>query len=205
MDLTITVKNLTLTDSLEGYAQKRLAKLDRRLRKAIPVKLILRHEETKSVDARYVAEVTAALKGGVIVRGEQRAANINAAIDGVADAIVRQIDRYKTRRIKSKRDGRGISEFEQEVAESLTEGAAAAEPEVAGPAGSAAPVKVRPTVVREKRHGVRPMTVEQAAEQMDLLGHAFYVFQNAENDAINVVYRRNDGDYGLIVPEPLTA
>lgn len=203
MDLTITVKNLTLTDSLEGYAQKRLAKLDRRLRTAIPVKLILKHEETKSVDARYVAEVTAALKGGVIVRGEQRGASINAAIDGVADAIVRQIDRYKTRRIKSKRDGRGISEFEQEVAESFTEGAEAAEPEPS--AGSAASAKVRPTVVREKRHGVRPMTVEQAAEQMDLLGHAFYVFQNVENDAINVVYRRNDGDYGLIVPEPFTA
>lgn len=202
MDLTITAKNLTLTDSLEGYAQKRLAKLDRRLRKAIPVRLILKHEETKSVDARYVAEVTAVLKGGVIVRGEQRAANINAAIDGVGDAVVRQIDRYKTRRMKSKRDGRGLSELEQEVAESFTEGSEAAEPE---PAGPSAPVKIRPTVVREKRHGVRPMTVEQAAEQMDLLGHAFYVFQNVANDAINVVYRRNDGDYGLIVPEPLTS
>jgi putative sigma-54 modulation protein len=202
VDLTITVKNLALTDSLEGYARKRLAKLDRRLRKTIPVRLILKHEETKSVDTRYVAEVTAALKGGVIVRGEQRAATINAAIDGVADAIVRQIDRYKTRRTRSKRDGRGISELEQEVAESFTEGSEAAEPE---PAGRAAPVKVRPTVVREKRHGVRPMTVEQAAEQMDLLGHTFYVFQNVDNDAINVVYRRNDGDYGLIVPEPLTA
>jgi putative sigma-54 modulation protein len=202
VDLTITVKNLALTDSLEGYARKRLAKLDRRLRKTIPVRLILKHEETKSVDTRYVAEVTAALKGGVIVRGEQRAATINAAIDGVADAIVRQIDRYKTRRTRSKRDGRGISELEQEVAESFTEGSEAAEPE---PAGPAAPVKVRPTVVREKRHGVRPMTVEQAAEQMDLLGHTFYVFQNVDNDAINVVYRRNDGDYGLIVPEPLTA
>jgi len=108
VDLTITARNLALTDSLEQYAQKRLAKLDRRLRKAVPVRLILRHEETKSVEARYVAEVTAALKGGVVVRGEQRASNVNAAIDGVADAIVRQIDRYKTRRIKSKRDGRGI-------------------------------------------------------------------------------------------------
>ncbi|MBI2965780.1 MAG: ribosome-associated translation inhibitor RaiA [Chloroflexi bacterium] len=202
MDLTIPVKNLALTDSLEGYARKRLAKLDRRLRKTIPVRLILKHEETKSVDTRYVAEVTAALKGGVIVRGEQRASTVNAAIDGVADAIVRQIDRYKTRRIRSKRDGRGLSEFEREVAESFTEGSEAAEPE---PPGPAAPVKVRPAVVREKRHGVRPMTVEQAAEQMDLLGHAFYVFQNVDNRAINVVYRRNDGDYGLIVPEQLTA
>ncbi|MBI4219407.1 MAG: ribosome-associated translation inhibitor RaiA [Chloroflexi bacterium] len=202
MDLTITVKNLALTDSLEGYAQKRLAKLDRRLRKTIPVRLILKHEETKSVDTRYVAEVTAALKGGVIVRGEQRAATINAAIDGVADAIVRQIDRYKTRRIKSKRDGRGISELEQQIAESFAEGSEAAEADAAGPYAA---VRARPTVVREKRHGVRPMTVEQAAEQMELLGHTFYVFQNVDNDAINVVYRRNDGDYGLIVPEPLTA
>ena len=199
MELTITVKNLMLTDSLESYARKRLARLDRRLRKTIPVRLILKHEETKSVDARYVAEVTAVLKGGVIVRGEQRAANINAAIDGVGDAIVRQIDRYKMRRIKSKRDGRGLSELEQEVAESFAEGSEAAEPAVPAPVR---PTVVRPTVVREKRHGVRPMTVEQAAEQMDLLGHAFYVFQNVENDAINVVYRRNDGNIGWVDPRP---
>lgn len=197
MDLTITVKNLALTDSLGRYAEKRLAKLDRRLRKTVPVRLILKHEETKSVEARYVAEVTTALKGGVIVRGEQRAANINAAIDGVADAIVRQIDRYKTRRIKSKRDGRGLSELEVEVARSFAEEAEAS--------GGGAPAGPQQTVVRVKRHGVRPMTVDQAAEQMELLGHSFFVFQNVEGDAINVVYRRDDGDYGLIVPEPLTA
>jgi ribosomal subunit interface protein len=197
VDLTITAKNLSLTDSLESYAQKRLAKLDRRLRKTIPVRLILKQEGTRSADSRFIAEVTAALKGGVIVRGEQRAANINAAIDGVADAIVRQIDRYRTRRIKSKRDGRGLSELELEVAGSFLE-TAEAEAESGAPARPEA-------VVRVKRHGVRPMTVEQAAEQMDLLGHSFFVFQNVEGDAINVVYRRDDGAYGLIVPEPLTA
>ncbi len=196
MDLTITVKNLTLSDSLETYAQKRLAKLDRRLRKTIPVRVTLRHEETKSAETRFVAEVTASLKGGVIVRGEERAANINAAIDGVADAIVRQIDRYKTRRSRSKRDGRGLSEFEQDIAGSLADEVEA----VSASAGS-----LPQPLVRVKRHGVRPMTVEQATEQMDLLGHTFFVFQNVENDSINVVYRRDDGGYGLIVPEPLTA
>ncbi|MBI4219228.1 MAG: ribosome-associated translation inhibitor RaiA [Chloroflexi bacterium] len=201
MELTITVKNLTLTDALEDYAQKRLARLDRRLRKTVPVRLILKHEDTRSVDSRYVAEVTAALMGGVDIRGEERAANINAAIDGVADTIVRQIDRYKTRRIRSKRDGQGISEFEQSIASSL-----AAETETAGGAtvGAAAgrgdTGRTGQGVVRVKRHQVSPMTVEQAAAQMDLLGHTFFVFQNVEDDSINVVYRRNDGDYGLIVP-----
>jgi putative sigma-54 modulation protein len=195
--LTITAKNVSLTDSLESYAQKRQAKLDRRLRKINPVRLILKQEGTRSAGSRFVAEVTAALKGVVIVRGEQRAANINAAIDGVADAIVRQIDRYRTRRIKSKRDGRGLSELELEVAGSFEETAEA-------DAESGAPAKPE-AVVRVKRHGVRPMTVEQAAEQMDLLGHSFFVFQNIDGEAINVVYRRDDGVYGLIVPEPLTA
>ncbi|MBI4306043.1 MAG: ribosome-associated translation inhibitor RaiA [Chloroflexi bacterium] len=201
MELTVTVKNLALTDALQGYARKRLAKLDRRLRKTIPVRLILKHEETKSIDSRYVAEVTAALKGGAIIRGEERAANINAAIDGVVATIVRQIDRYKTRRTRSKRDG-GISEFEQAIASSLI-----AESEVSA-AGSARGTGVKTNqgaVVRVKRHEVSPMTVEQAAAQMDLLGHTFFVFLNVEGESINVVYRRNDGDYGLIVPEVVGA
>lgn len=197
MELTITVKSLPLTDALEEYTRKRLAKLDRRLNSSIPVRVILRHEETRRVESRFVAEVTAALKGGVIVRGEERGSNINAAIDGVADAVVRQIDRYKNRRIKSKRTGRGIAEFEQEVASSLR-----SEPAVVD--GTSTPERPA-AVVRTKRHPVAPTTVELAAEQMDLLGHSFFVFLNIDNDAINVVYRRDDGSYGLIVPEPTGA
>jgi len=197
LKLTITGKGLSLTEALETYTRKRLARLDRRLNKSIPVRVILRHEETRSLDSRFVAEVTAVLNGGIIVRGEERAANINAAIDGVSDAVVRQIDRFKSRRIKSKRTGRGLAEFEQEVVTS------AQVTPVATETGSK-PARAE-AVVRTKRHPVVPTTVEQAAEQMELLGHSFYVFLNVDNDAINVVYRRNDGAYGLIVPDRLGA
>ncbi len=191
MELTITTKNLSLTDQVEEYARKRLARFDRRLRESIPVRLTLRHEATRQPGQRYIAEVTASLKGALL-RGEERASTINAAIDAVSDVMDRQLRRQKTRR-KRRRDKTGRLEAEraaqfadfseadadEALDESVTDG----------------------RVVRVKRHEIEPMTVADAAGRMDMLGHSFYVFLNDETDDVNVVYRRDDGDYALIVPE----
>ncbi len=179
---------MNLSPDVEKYAQSRLSRLDRRLRQSVPARLMLRKENTRRSDEQYVAEVTSELKGAIL-RGEARAGSVAAAIDQVADALDRQIRRYKTRR---KRRGKGLSEFEDRIAEMLNE----VEPEEESPE-----VFVDGRVVRVKSHPVTRMTIEEAAAQMDLLGHDFYLFLNAETGESNVVYRRHDGDYGLIVPQ----
>ena len=189
MELTITTKNMTLNDSVEQYARKRLAKLDRRLRHSIPVRLTLRHERTRDAGQRYIAEITATLKGALL-RGEERASTITAAIDGVSDVVDRQIGRYKTRRLRHRRGG--PNQLEADIAAQFTD-----EP---GEEAADDPLEDA-KLVRVKHHSISPMTVIEAATQMDLLGHSFFVFVNSEAGEVNVVYRRDDGDYGLIVAE----
>jgi len=187
VELTITAKNLRLTDAVEKYAEKRLSRLDRRLRHPVPLRLELRQEGTRRADDRFVAEITATLKSAIL-RGEERGPSINAAIDSATAVVERQIRRYKTKHFE--RD-RKATRFEEVLAEQFVE-LADEEPAQELPDGR---------VVRRKEHAVSSMTVDEAATQMELLGHNFFVFLNAENDGINVVYRRHDNDYGLIVPE----
>ena len=197
MELTITAKNLPSTDGVEEYAQKRLGKLDRHLRDSVPVRLVLRHESTADVNHRFVAEVTADLKGAFL-RAEERAATAHAAIDLVTDVLDRQAERYKARRQQRRPH---LGEIEAQIARQIAE--VTPEPEAASPALKSE-VLENGHVVRVKHHAVSPMTVEEATSLMELVGHDFYVFQNADSREINVVYRRRDGDYGLIVPERAT-
>ena len=187
MELTITAKNLRLTEAIEEYAEKRLSRLDRRLRHPVPIKLELRQEVTRKADDRFVAEITATLKAAIL-RGEERGPSVNAAIDSATAVVERQIRRYKTRHFE--RDRRA-TRFEEAVAEQFVE--LADEEQVKELSDG--------RVVRRKEHAVEPITVDEAAAQMELLGHNFFVFLNVEDDGINVVYRRHDNDYGLIVPK----
>ena len=194
MELTITANNTTLTDAIKKYAEKRLSILDRRFRDPVPVFLQIRKEQTRKEDERYIAEVTIRMKRGVI-RGEMRGDTPYTAIDHVSDTVTRQISRYKTRYSrKSRKDtagGLGLA-----VAEQLAQ-TAADDTTDEGDVQTLA----HGQLVRTKRHTITLETVEDAAEQMEMLGHNFYVFRNRENGEINVVYQRHDDDYGLIVPE----
>ena len=193
MELTITANNTTLTDAIKKYAEKRLSILDRRFRDPVPVYLQIRKEQTKKEDERYIAEVTIRLNRGVI-RGEMRGDTPYTAIDHVSDTVTRQISRYKNRYSdKNRRDvegGLGMA-----IAEQLAQTADFEEED------SGITTLEHGQLVRTKRHPVVPESVEDAAAQMELLGHNFYVFRNKETKEINVVYRRHDDDYGLIVPE----
>jgi putative sigma-54 modulation protein len=193
VELTITANNTTLTDAIKKYAEKRLSILDRRFREPVPVYLQIRKEQTKKEDDRYVAEVTIRLNRGVI-RGEMRGDTPYTAVDHVSDTITRQISRYKNRySSKNRRDvegGLGMAIAEQIAQESVTE-----------VDDSGITTLEHGQLVRTKRHRVVPESVEDAAAQMELLAHNFYVFRNKETKEINVVYRRHDEDYGLIVPE----
>ena len=128
---------------------------------------------------------------GVLLRSEERSSDMFTSIDMAMDKIRRQIDRYK-----SKRRGRYRGGQAEEVEELEMEELEMEEPETEDLEDV-----LEGRIVRTKRFQVTPMGPEEAVEQMELLGHSFFVFYNVDEDQINVVYRRHDGDYGLLQPE----
>jgi len=199
--MTVTAKNLPSSPAVTKYAEKRLSKVANRLRGDVPMRLVLRKEGTKAVSDRFVAEVTATLKGGTVLRAEERAEDLYVAIDALSDVLTRQIRRYRTR--QSKRRTR-LTEWEATVLQELTPFEAS--PETAGDTAGASDAETVSELedghlVRTKTHEMAPMSIEEASNRMELLGHSFFVFQNSADSTISVIYKRHDGDYGLIVPE----
>jgi putative sigma-54 modulation protein len=145
-------------------------------------------ENTRSANEREVAQITIRDNRGTILRAEERSNDIFTAVDAVIDKLYRQISRYRGKRQNKWRnspDTASILEplpIEEEL-EALEEEEGAER------------------IVRYKRFTMRPMAAEEAIEQMELLGHDFFVFYNMDDDAVNVLYRRHDGDYGLLQPE----
>ncbi len=175
MQLIVSGKNCEVSDHLKEYVEKKIGKLDRKLPTLTEGRVELTLENTKNAAQSQVVQVTLR-NNGTILRGEERSSDFAAAVDAVSDKLLKQIERYKTKRHRNRAQG----EREPMVEEVTT-------PE--------------PGVVRVKRFHVPPISEEEAIEQMELLGHNFYVFFNRERSAINVLYRRNDGSYGVIEPE----
>lgn len=178
MQLIISGKNIEVSDWLKEYVEKKIGKLDRYLPGLTEARVELALENTRSLSQSQVVQVTLRTNG-TIMRGEERASDFTVAVDTVAEKLYKQIDRYKGRRARAR---------------AQSERVAPAEIETAPPADL-------PHIVRVKRFRIAPMTEEEAIEQMELLGHTFFVFANREHGNINVLYRRNDGNYGLIEPE----
>jgi putative sigma-54 modulation protein len=183
MELQIFSKNMELTPSIQNYVQKKISKLARYLPNITEAKVEIHEENTKSPQGRFVAQVTLSSKG-VLLRGEERGERVRVAVNAVAEVLERQIERYKGKLYEK---GRGVSLARQA---DVFEGTAAR--------GAS---KVSPSVVRVKRFAVKPMSVAEAVEQMELLGHSFFLFVNIEGGTLSLLYRRNDGNYGLIEPE----
>lgn len=173
MKVLVKGKNFEVSDALRQYAEKRVAKIGKFLTAQPMVAQVTMGVER----GMHIVDVTLQVKD-LLVRGEEKTNDMYASIDGAVDKIERQIQKFKTkihRRLHPEENG----------------------------AGSAATAKENeePKVVRTKRFAIKPMSVDEAVMQMDLLGHDFYVFSNAETEEVNVVYRRKDGNYGLIEPE----
>jgi ribosomal subunit interface protein len=209
MELTVTAKNLPSSPAVNEYAEKRLAKVASRLRGDVPVRLVLRKEGTKIASDRFVAEVTVALKRSTVLRAEERAEDLYIAIDTLTDVLTRQIRRYRTRHSKRRTS---FTEWEATVLQELTPVDASSETS-ATPAGADVAVAddgetvselEDGRIVRTKTHAMAPMSVEEASSRVELLGHSFFVFQNVTDRNISVIYRRHDGDYGLIVPDAVS-
>jgi putative sigma-54 modulation protein len=180
MDVKISARNLSIDDDIRGYAEKKINKLTRYLSNITMIHMELSEEKSKSRLSSYVVQVTLNING-FLLRGVQKDDNLKAAIDAVTDVMERLIDKYKKRYTVNKSKVHESIRTIEEENDAVDEGK--------GP------------VVKRKRFIVKPMRIEQAIEQMEFLDHDFFLFVNDEDNSVNVVYRRKDGNYGLIQPE----
>jgi putative sigma-54 modulation protein len=180
MKFEIRGKNIEVTDALRDYATKRLSKLEKYIDDVKGAQVAMMVEGD-----RHKVEVTIPLNG-VILRGEESSEDMYSSIDMVEEKLEKQIEKYKTRLYRSNR-GAGLKKT---VRDELKRAAESGENPVENF-----------KIVRTKRFALKPMSEEEAIMQMNLLGHSFFVFFNAESEEVNVVYRRKGGNYGLIEPE----
>ena len=175
MDLQITGQSIEILPTVKDYIEKKFGKLDRHFQNINGTKMELSEQKTKSKDQRYRVQVTLDANG-TLLRAEERAENLLVAIDKVVPVIDRQIERYKGKLTrKGNKNGPSIkSNLNEEPA---------------------------PELVRTKRFTMKPMSVEDAIEQMELLGHDFFLFYNSSTKEYNLLYRRKDGNYSMIEPE----
>ncbi len=180
MNLTVHGRNVAISDRVQDYVDKKVGRLDKYLPQIREARVELVRRETRAAADRYTAQLTIWISGQIL-RAEESSEDLFASVDAIVDKMYRQIERYKGRRFKSKRRDA---------------------------AAAAAAVEVSATqlpddslnIVRTKQFVAEPMLPEEAAEQMELLGHDFFVFYNVDTRSLNIVYGRRDGNYGLLQP-----
>lgn len=187
MELIIHGRNVEVTDWIHEYVEKKVGKLERYMPQATDVRAELTHSPTRSADDRYTAQLTM-WANGQILRTEESTADIFASIDASVDKMYRQIRRFKGRRYQSRRRASAAASAEAELAALTMPEELEPEEEEGG------------HILRRKEFVLQPMGEEEAIEQMELIGHDFYVFFNPDSQAVNVIYRRRDGNYGLLLP-----
>ena len=175
MKFIIIGKNIDVTPGLKDAVESKLGKLQRYFTPDTDIHVTLSFQKE-----HQKIEVTIPVKGNII-RSEQESDDMYVSIDLVKEVIERQLRKYKNKLVAKNQEGNNFSKTLFETEESIEDGE----------------VKI----VRTKRFGIKPMYPEDACVQMELLGHNFFVFFNAENEEVNVVYKRKDGSFGLIEPE----
>lgn len=176
MNFIISGKNIDVTPGLKDTIEQKLGKLERYFTPETEIVVTVSVEKE-----RQKIEVTIPVKGNII-RSEQVSNDMYVSIDLVEEVIERQLRKYKTKLVAKHQGGNNFQPnfFESESDPSMEE-----------------EIKI----IRTKRFGIKPMFPEDACIQMELLGHTFFVFSNAETDEVNVVYKRKNNTYGLIEPE----
>ena len=172
MRISISGKNLEVSDYMRETAEKKLNKLSKIFPQDADAQVSLAVEKN-----RHIVEVTVPYEGR-IVRAEETSGDMYASLDNVVSKLEKQVQRYRTRQDRRRKSGEVIADFAPVAAE---------EPEA-----------FTPRIVRTKKIDIRPMSEEEAMLQMEMLGHSFFVLENAETGEVNVLYVRKDGNYGLI-------
>jgi putative sigma-54 modulation protein len=178
MRLQVKGRNLEVSEQIRKYAEDKLGKLDKLVKDPTRVELELAVEKNPSISDNHVAEATVWTKGPVL-RARESSGDMKASIDQLVSKLERQVKRYREkRRVAPRRHAPQPTETEL--------------PEIDDTAVA---------ITKTKQFTVNPMTPDEAVLQLELVGHDFFVFRNAESNGINVVYRRRDGRYGLIEPQ----
>jgi len=181
MQIAITFRHMETSEPVKAYVEEKVSRVKKYIDEPIDAQVVVSVEKK----IRHRAEVTIVAKG-ITIKASEETNDMYAAIDNVVDKIERQLKRYKEK-IK---EHKPLSGRERQVkktvfaAESIDEGAGG-----------------EPTIIQERNFSVKPMAVEEAVMQMDLMHKEFLVFTDAASEEVNVVYRRKDGNYGLIVPQ----
>jgi len=176
MKMNFAGKNVEVTDALREVTMKKLSKLDKYFEKDIEGDVTFSTQRNLKT-----IEITINLPG-TILRAEESSDDMYASIDRAVDVLERQIRKYKTRLQKKYQDNQTIRfENVMPLQEEKDDG--------------------KPKIVRRKRFNLKPMYNEEAILQMELLGHNFFVYIDAETDMVNIIYKRKDGNYGLIEPQ----
>jgi putative sigma-54 modulation protein len=172
--------NVEVSETVKAYVEKKVGKLGRYLPTLDGGKVEISREGTKLPQQRFTVQVTLESRG-TLIRAQEKSKDMHAAIDKVVDVLSKRIERYKGKLYDKK--SRAVSLARQ--------GAAIEEMEAEAPR----------RVVKTKHFLVKPMPVDEAMHQMELLGHNFFLFLDADTERLNLLYRRDDGNYGLIEPE----
>ena len=171
MEVSIFARNMEVTPRLREYVERKVGKLERHLPHILQGAVEVARETTKSPQSRYVVQLTV-IHGGTVLRSEEKSSDVYAAINNVVDVMDRRIGHYKGKLYERGRRGHAASVGTQ-----------------------------TPRIVKDKKFILRVVSAEEAAEQMESLGHDFFLFINDRNDLVSLLYRRKDGDYGLIESE----
>jgi putative sigma-54 modulation protein len=181
-------KHIAVTEPMRAYVAQKLAKLPRHFNQVQDAQVMFTVARDRTHGRSQGVEITVWCDN-LVLRAEEASDDMYTSVDGAVEKLERQIEKYRSRMIEKRRleESRRRRRSQQSA-----EAALQSESEVQdGPA----------RIVRTKRFPMKPMTTEDALMQMDLLGHSFFVFRHSETQQINVLYRRRDGDYGLIEPE----
>ena len=192
MNLTIRTHHTSLFDDFETHAAQKLARLERWLPRLDDVVVEVKYEETKAAAHRYAVQVTLHA-GGSILRAEERAADPRVALDLAADVLARQAQRHKARLKDRHHGGKGATGGVPAPEREARPGADLDDDEVEE--------YVLGKIVRVKQFEAKPMSHEEALAQMDLLGHDFFLFEDATTGQYALLYTRKDGGYGLLAPK----
>jgi putative sigma-54 modulation protein len=174
--LHVKGRNIEVSEAIQSYAQQKLGKLERKLADGARIELELSIERNPSIAQNQVAEATVWSKGPVL-RARESSPDMKASIDQLVEKLERQVKRYgqkRRRRLLRRR----------------------AQAQATPP-----PADREPMIVKTKQFSVKPMSPEEAVMQLELVGHDFFVFRDADSGEVNVVYRRREGNYGLIEPQ----
>ena len=178
MQLQIITKNIEVSETIEKQINKKIGKLDHHLPSLVEGKVEISERKSKQPEQRFAIQVTLDSKG-TLIRAHEYAADILTAIDKVMDSLDNRIERYKGK-LYEKRKGvslerQGTGQDEEEI--------------------------IYPEIVKSKHFLLKPMSIEEATEQLELLGHDFFLFIDAETNKVSMLYRRKDGNYGDIIVE----